>query len=51
MPKVFSVMAQAQKTKIPPNPFVKGGELQGIALKVPLCKKGDLGGFKNQPVE
>jgi hypothetical protein len=45
-------MAQAQKTKIPPNPpLLKGGELQGIALKVPLCKKGDLGGFKNQPVE
>ena len=40
MPKVFSVMAHAPKTKIPPDPpLSKGGKLQGIALKVPLWKR------------
>jgi hypothetical protein len=41
MPKVFPVMAYAQKTKISPHPpLAKGGELQGFALKVPLWKRG-----------
>jgi hypothetical protein len=28
MPKVFSVMAHAQKTKIPPNPPLEKGDLK-----------------------
>jgi hypothetical protein len=37
LPKVFSVMGSLI---IPPAPFRKGVELQGIAVKVPLLKRG-----------
>ncbi|MGA9754155.1 MAG: hypothetical protein WBV23_03345, partial [Desulfobaccales bacterium] len=37
LPKVFAVMPHAQKTKSPLTPLCqRGGELQGIAVKVPL---------------
>jgi hypothetical protein len=42
-------MAPAQKPNSSPTPSIKGGELQGIALKVTLW--GNLGGFKNRQME
>jgi hypothetical protein len=46
MPKVLAVMAHALKTKIPLTPLGQRGELQGIAFKVPLCKRGIEGDLK-----
>jgi hypothetical protein len=51
MPKVFSIMAHAQKTKIPPNPPLSNGVTRRNCIKNPPLEKGDLGEFKNQQVE
>jgi hypothetical protein len=40
MPKIFAVMAYTPKPKSPLTPFFQRGELSGIALKVPLLKRG-----------
>jgi hypothetical protein len=41
MPKGFSVMAPAQKNKIPPNPpLLKGGNYRELLLKSPFEKGG-----------
>jgi hypothetical protein len=47
MPKVSSVMALAQKTKIPPNPpLEKGGNYKELLLKAPFGKGGFRGILK-----
>jgi hypothetical protein len=51
LPKVFSVMAHAQKPKSPLPPLCQRGGTARICFKSPPLKKGDLGGFKNQQVE
>jgi len=49
--KVFSVMAHAQKTQIPPNPPLSKGGTERNSFESPPLKKGDLGGFGNRQWE
>jgi hypothetical protein len=46
MPEVFPSMAQAEKTKIPPTPLVKGGDYKEFLYKSPFGKRGIQGDLK-----